>query len=214
MPSRFCSPAAARRSICRRQLPRCCRADRHPGAGCSGVGNRALSGRDRCAPEDTLLVTVSRSGTTTETAAAIDRFRQLGGKAVWGMTCYPETPVGQETDFVLLAEAAQEESVAQTRSFSSMLLYRAGAGGRRGRRGRGSHCAACHAAGPASGANTASWRSRLGEKQALARFFFLGSGAGLRHGLRGHAEDEGDVHQPQRGLSFHGVSSWPEVVGG
>ena len=73
-------------------------------------------------PEETLLVAVSRSGTTTETAAAISRFRQLGGKAIWGITCYPETPVSQETDFVLLADAAQEESVAQTRSFSSMLL--------------------------------------------------------------------------------------------
>ena len=73
-------------------------------------------------PEETLLVAVSRSGTTTETAAALTKFRQVGGKAIWGITCYPHTPVGEETDLVLLAEAAQEESVAQTRSFSSMLV--------------------------------------------------------------------------------------------
>ncbi len=72
--------------------------------------------------EETLLIAVSRSGTTTETAAALSKFRQAGGRAIWGITCYPHTPVGEETDLVLLAEAAQEESVAQTRSFSSMLL--------------------------------------------------------------------------------------------
>lgn len=73
-------------------------------------------------PEETLLIAVSRSGTTTETAAAMTKFRRIGGKAVWGITCYPQTPVGEETDLALLAEAAQEESVAQTRSFSSMLV--------------------------------------------------------------------------------------------
>jgi glucosamine--fructose-6-phosphate aminotransferase (isomerizing) len=72
-------------------------------------------------PEETLLLTVSRSGTTTETAAAMDKFRSLGGKAVWGITCYPDTPIGQESDFVLLTDMAQEQSIAQTRSFSTML---------------------------------------------------------------------------------------------
>jgi glutamine---fructose-6-phosphate transaminase (isomerizing) len=125
--------------------------------------------------EDTLLVAVSRSGTTTETAAALTRFRQLGGKAIWGITCYPETPVGEETDFVMLAEAAQEESVAQTRSFSSMLLL--------------AEALAAIAAGkdlapldrlPEAGASilaqTGEMAQRLGENQDLSRFFFLGSG--------------------------------------
>ena len=72
-------------------------------------------------PEETLLLAISRSGTTTETAAAMDKFRALGGKAVWGITCYPDTPVGQESDFVLLTDMAQEQSIAQTLSFSTML---------------------------------------------------------------------------------------------
>ena len=72
-------------------------------------------------PEQTLLLAISRSGTTTETAAAMDKFRALGGKAVWGITCYPDTPVGQESDFVLLTDMAQEQSIAQTLSFSTML---------------------------------------------------------------------------------------------
>jgi glutamine---fructose-6-phosphate transaminase (isomerizing) len=73
-------------------------------------------------PEETLLLAISRSGTTTETAAAMDKFRSLGGKAVWGITCYADTPVGQESDFVLLTDMAQEQSIAQTLSFSTMLF--------------------------------------------------------------------------------------------
>ena len=71
---------------------------------------------------DTLLVCVSRSGTTTETLAAVDRFRQRGGRAVWTVTCYPDSPLAARSDLVLPCVAAQEQSVAQTRSFTSMLL--------------------------------------------------------------------------------------------
>ena len=73
-------------------------------------------------PDKTLLVAISRSGTTTETLTAVSQFRQQGGAAVWTITCYPESPLAQAADLVLPAAAAQEQSVAQTRSFSSMLL--------------------------------------------------------------------------------------------
>jgi glucosamine--fructose-6-phosphate aminotransferase (isomerizing) len=126
-------------------------------------------------PEETLLVAVSRSGTTTETAAAMTRFRQLGGKAIWGITCYPETPVGQETDFVLLIEAAQEQSVAQTRSFSSMLLLTqalaAIAGGE-----DTSPLARLPAAGASILEQNGELAQSLGASPDLRRFFFLGSG--------------------------------------
>jgi glucosamine--fructose-6-phosphate aminotransferase (isomerizing) len=73
-------------------------------------------------PHDTLLVTISRSGTTTETLVAVDRFRRLGGRAVWCITCYPASPLAKAADLVLPAEAGQEQSIAQTRSFASMLV--------------------------------------------------------------------------------------------
>jgi glucosamine--fructose-6-phosphate aminotransferase (isomerizing) len=69
----------------------------------------------------TLLVAVSRSGSTTETLRAVGRFRTSGG-AVLAVTCYPNSPLAAQADFVLAAPDAQEQSVAQTRSFSSMLL--------------------------------------------------------------------------------------------
>jgi glucosamine--fructose-6-phosphate aminotransferase (isomerizing) len=74
------------------------------------------------APSQTMLVTISRSGTTTETLVAIEKFRQLGGKAVWGITCYPDSPQANACNLVLPAAAAQEKSVTQTRSFASMLV--------------------------------------------------------------------------------------------
>jgi len=73
-------------------------------------------------PRRTLLIAVSRSGTTTETLLAVDRFRALGGPAVWAITCYPDSPLARAADLALAVEAAQEQSVAQTRSFTSMLL--------------------------------------------------------------------------------------------
>ena len=126
-------------------------------------------------PQHTLLVTISRSGTTTETLQATARFRQLGGQAVWGITCYPESPVGQQTELVLLAQAAQEQSVAQTRSFASMLvLAQALAATIAGQQ------TAPLAALPELGQNlleqTASLAETLGRRTDLDRFFFLGSG--------------------------------------
>jgi glucosamine--fructose-6-phosphate aminotransferase (isomerizing) len=73
-------------------------------------------------PRHTLLVAISRSGTTTETLQAVSRFRGLGGLAVWVISCYRQSMLAQAGDMSLLAEAAHEQSVAQTRSFSSMLL--------------------------------------------------------------------------------------------
>ncbi len=96
----------------------------------TGVAAQALPGSqvalfgDQAVPNPlhTLLVAVSRSGTTTETLMAVDCFRKLGGRGVWGITCDPNSALSNAVDVMLAAEDAQEKSVAQTRSFSSMLL--------------------------------------------------------------------------------------------
>jgi glucosamine--fructose-6-phosphate aminotransferase (isomerizing) len=41
---------------------------------------------------------------------------------VLAVSCYPASPLVQAADFALLSPAAQERSIAQTRSFTSMLL--------------------------------------------------------------------------------------------
>jgi len=72
--------------------------------------------------KSTLLVTISRSGETTETIRAMERFvsASLGDTAV--ITCYPDQPLARLTQNVISVPDAQERSVAQTRSFTSMLL--------------------------------------------------------------------------------------------
>jgi len=71
---------------------------------------------------ETLLVAVSRSGSTTETLRALARFQEAGAGPVLAVTCYPDSPLAQRADFALVAPDAQEHSVAQTRSFTSMFL--------------------------------------------------------------------------------------------
>lgn len=76
--------------------------------------------------EHTLLIAVSRSGTTTETLQAIERFRHLGGRAVWGITCSADSDLVNSVDMALVAPEAGEQSIVQTRSFSTMLLLAQG----------------------------------------------------------------------------------------
>lgn len=73
-------------------------------------------------PARTLLIAISRSGTTTETVRAVKKFKELQGGCVIAITCYPDSPLAKSSDFFLEASVAQETSIAQTRSFTSMLL--------------------------------------------------------------------------------------------
>lgn len=97
-------------------------------AHCAGVPTRAAPASElwlfpeTCLAGKTLLLTVSRSGTTTETLRALERFREVGNGPVVAITCYPESALAQQADFTLAAPDAQEHSIAQTRSFTSMFL--------------------------------------------------------------------------------------------
>jgi glucosamine--fructose-6-phosphate aminotransferase (isomerizing) len=94
----------------------------------AGIPARALPSSelwlfpDAVATEQKLLLAISRSGTTTETLRATERFREVSGGPVLAVTCYPESALARQTDFTLVAPDAQEQSVAQTRSLTSMLL--------------------------------------------------------------------------------------------
>ncbi len=123
-----------------------------------------------------LLLTVSRSGTTTETVRAQQIFKSVSGGAVVTVTCDSGSPLAQEADLAIAIYEAQEESVAQTRSFCSMavvlqLLAATLAG---------------HDLGDAERLpvdcrklmeNHAVLAQSLGENRAINKFFFLGSDA-------------------------------------
>jgi len=74
----------------------------------------------------TLLVAVSRSGATTETLRAIDRFRSLTEGAVLTISNYEHTPMASQGDLALVIPKGQEQSAAQTRSFASMYVAACG----------------------------------------------------------------------------------------
>ena len=69
-----------------------------------------------------LLLTISRSGTTSETVRAQQIFRDRSGGPVLTVTCDSASPLARAADLAIAIDAAQEVSIAQTRSFSSMLV--------------------------------------------------------------------------------------------
>ncbi len=72
---------------------------------CTGIPSRAFPSSEvllfpSLLPKGrTLLITVSRSGTTTETLWVSERFRKEKLGPVLAVTCYPESPLAQQADF-------------------------------------------------------------------------------------------------------------------
>ncbi|HET8845793.1 MAG TPA: SIS domain-containing protein, partial [Ktedonobacteraceae bacterium] len=75
-------------------------------------------------PDDCpLLMTISRSGRTSETIRATQAYKASQQKGfVLSIGCYPETDLVALSDLALIIEEGQEQSVVQTRSFSAMLV--------------------------------------------------------------------------------------------
>lgn len=70
----------------------------------------------------TLLIAISRSGSTSETIQAVQHFRKQQRGTVIGITNYGQEALAELADIALVISAGQESSVAQTRSFASMLV--------------------------------------------------------------------------------------------
>jgi glutamine---fructose-6-phosphate transaminase (isomerizing) len=69
-----------------------------------------------------ILVAVSRSGTTSETLQAVQAFKNQNRGSVICVTNYPESPLARLGDISLCIPMGKEQSIAQTRSFASMLV--------------------------------------------------------------------------------------------
>ncbi len=122
-----------------------------------------------------LLLTISRSGTTTETVRAQENFAMAGGTVIC-ITCDSGSPLAQSADLAVAIDAAQERSVAQTRSFSSMLVLAQLLAGALG----GQSALPCAGLPEACGAlldSCAGSMQSLGVAEGLGKFFFLGAGA-------------------------------------
>lgn len=129
-----------------------------------------------------LLVAVSRSGETTETVKACEKFLKDTRGKLLTISCYPDQPLAIMGHVNLVLPSGQEQSIAQTRAFSALFL-------------------ACEYLAMLWSGNTASLEEmkrlpavcqnliekyhktakKIGSQKSLERFYFLGSGA--RYGL-------------------------------
>jgi glutamine---fructose-6-phosphate transaminase (isomerizing) len=128
-----------------------------------------------------LLLTISRSGRTSETIRATKAFKANWSGPVLNIGCYENTELVAESLLALLVREGQEESVVQTRSFSSMLVA---AQASAALLGNDPHLAAMPKL-PALGEQLIAAQHdlarQLGQANNIQRFYFLGSG--LQYGL-------------------------------
>jgi glucosamine--fructose-6-phosphate aminotransferase (isomerizing) len=144
-------------------------------------GELVLNPKTVLADQKTLLVAVSRSGTTSETLKAVQNFRADKRGNVLAISNYHETLSGL-ADLNIVIEKGQETSVAQTRAFASMYVA-AGAFCARmaGRDDLVESMVRLPEVGNWVISNYESLAKEIGENLDFDRFYFLGSG--IRYGL-------------------------------
>jgi glucosamine--fructose-6-phosphate aminotransferase (isomerizing) len=71
--------------------------------------------------EDTLIVTISQSGETADTLAALQEAKKLGAKYSLAVCNVPESSLIRESDLVLMTRAGAEIGVASTKAFTTQL---------------------------------------------------------------------------------------------
>ncbi|MCC6498870.1 MAG: SIS domain-containing protein [Anaerolineales bacterium] len=128
-----------------------------------------------------LLVAISRSGTTTETIKAVEKFKNGKHGDVVVISNYDEA-LSRLADINVVVPKGQEESVAQTRSFASMYVAATALCAKMA--GRVDLVEAMNKL-PEIGdwliGNYESYAKSIGENLTCDRFYFLGSG--IRYGL-------------------------------
>lgn len=124
-----------------------------------------------------LLITISRSGETTETVEAMRVFRERTGSPVIAVTCASASTLALQADISIAIDEAQEISLAQTRSFASMLIAVEAAAAALSGQGDLDALSGLTPAVTNLLRDYHSLAQQLGEDQQIERFFFLGSGA-------------------------------------
>lgn len=72
--------------------------------------------------EDTLIVTISQSGETADTLAALLEAKRLGAKYSLAICNVPESSLVRESNLVLMTRAGPEIGVASTKAFTTQLV--------------------------------------------------------------------------------------------
>ncbi len=71
--------------------------------------------------KDTLVVTISQSGETADTLAALQEAKKLGAKYSLTICNVPESSLVRESDLVMMTRAGPEIGVASTKAFTTQL---------------------------------------------------------------------------------------------
>ena len=128
-----------------------------------------------------LLVAISRSGTTTETVKAVEKFKASRVGQVIVISNY-DTALAHLADVAIIIPKGSEESVAQTRSFASMYVAAVALCARMaGRPDLVNSMSALPEAGRRLLRNCGPVVQGIGANLSFDRIYFLGSG--IRHGL-------------------------------
>ena len=131
--------------------------------------------------QKTLLVAISRSGTTTETVKAVEKFKKENRGDVIVISNYDEV-LSRFADVNIIIPSGQEESVAQTRSFASMFVAATAMCARMaGRDDLLDAMSALPETGQRIMRDFEPAAREIGENLNFDRFYFLGSG--IRYGL-------------------------------
>lgn len=72
--------------------------------------------------DNALIVTISQSGETADTLAALQEAKKLGAKYALAICNVPESSLVRESDLVLMTRAGPEIGVASTKAFTTQLV--------------------------------------------------------------------------------------------
>ena len=145
------------------------------------AGELLLNSKTALTTGKTLLVAISRSGVTTETVKAVEKFKSEKRGDVVVISNHAEV-LSRLAAVNIIISKGQEASVAQTRSFASMYVAATAFCAKMA--GRGDLLEAMGKL-PSSGnwiiGDCELWAKKIGENLEFDRFYFLGSG--IRYGL-------------------------------
>ena len=144
-------------------------------------GELLLNSETVLTDKKTLLVAISRSGTTTETVKAVEKFKTEKQWDVVVISNYDEV-LSRMANVNIVIDKGQEESVAQTRSFASMYVAATAMCAKMaGRNDLVEAMKELPRIGNLVIGKYEALAKSLGENLSFDRFYFLGSG--IRYGL-------------------------------
>jgi glutamine---fructose-6-phosphate transaminase (isomerizing) len=145
------------------------------------AGELVLNSKTVLTDQKTLLVAISRSGTTSETVKCVEDFKAGKRGDILVVSNYDEV-LSRLADTSMVIDKGQEESVAQTRAFASMYVATSVLCARMaGRNDLADEMLKLPEAGNRVISTYESFSKEIGQNLDFDRFYFLGSG--IRHGL-------------------------------